>query len=201
MIPPTTVEYVAAALGVLCVWWTGRESLWCWPVGIASAALYAWVFGGARLYSDAILQGIFVALQAWGWWEWTHGGRDREPLPVRRARPREAAAFAAIGVAASAGLGIWMATRTDASFPHLDATLTILSLLAQTWLAKKVLESWWIWIVVDVASIPLYVAKDLVVTAGLYAVFLVLAVLGERAWRRTLAAAPGGGLPATEPAP
>lgn len=194
------VELAATVTGLVCVALTVRQHIGCWPVGIVSAALFIVVFHRARLYSDMGLQGIYVVLQVYGWIHWARGGRGDAPLPVRRVRRREAWTWAGVALLGSGALGWAMDTLTNADLPYPDALTTVLSLVAQTLMAHKVLECWLIWITVDVLSVGIYAYKALHLTAGLYAVFLCLATAGFFAWRRTMVA-PGAAAPAPERRP
>lgn len=154
--------------------------------------LYIYIFYGARLYSDALLQVVYVVLQVYGWYHWLHGGRNDTPLPVARLSVRHLAGWVGVGIVGAGALGYVMAHYTDAALPFWDATITSLSLVAQYLLARKKLENWLFWITVDILAIGVYAAKALYPTAGLYAVFLGLATYGFFEWKRSLpAAAPG----------
>jgi nicotinamide mononucleotide transporter len=184
------LETIAAACGLLSVWLTVRRSLWCWPTGLVMVALYAFIFYDARLYSDMGLQLIYVVLQLYGWGHWLRGGpREGEALPVSGLSSAARAAWAGAALAGSAALGWATATWTDTALPYPDAFITALSLAAQWLMARKVWESWLGWILVDLAAIPVYAAKDLYLTAGLYTLFLLLASAGLLSWKRSLPAA------------
>ena len=181
------LELLGVLTGVVAVWLTVRQNVWCWPVGLVNVALFAVVFARARLYADAGLQGVYFALCLYGWWAWLHGGRDRGPLAVTRSPRREWLALAVLAVAGAALLGTLLHRGTDASFPYLDSALTAGSLVAQWLQARKRLENWLVWIAVDVVYVGMYLAKELHLTALLYAGFTALAVAGLREWRRSLA--------------
>jgi nicotinamide mononucleotide transporter len=151
--------------------------------------LYAYVFFDAKLYSDMLLQCVYVVLQAYGWYFWARGGAERSAPAVRPIAHRDAWGWAAAGLLGSLALGTGMASFTDAAFPFIDAVQTVASLVAQWLTGRKILEAWIVWIGVDVISIGLYAAKSLYATATLYGVFLVLATLGYRAWHRSMTAA------------
>ena len=183
----TTLEVLAVILGLACVGLTVRQHVACWPTGLAMVALYIVVFYRARLYSDMLLQVVYVALQLYGWHAWVKRGPRRTGLAVSRLPRHTAAAWAVVCLVGTAALGTVMHLRTDAALPYLDAFATTASLIAQWLLGRKVLESWLVWIVVDVVSIGMYLAKELHLTAALYAVFLILSFQGYRAWSRTRA--------------
>ena len=181
------LELAAALLTVVAVWLTVREVVWCWPLGMVSVALYAVVFWRARLYADMGLQAVYFALSAYGFWAWRHGGREDGALAVSRTSRAMRVALLVAGAAAGALLGASLHRFTDASLPYLDSTLTSFSLVAQWMQTRKLLEAWLVWLAVDVLYVGMFVRKGLLLTAGLYAVFLVLALLGYLAWRRSVA--------------
>jgi nicotinamide mononucleotide transporter len=179
-------ELVGSLTGLVCVYLVARASIWNWPLGIANTLLYTVVFLRARLYGDALLQVVFAVLNVYGWWSWTHPGERGGELPVRRATPAELALAAATSLVGTAGAALVLAHGTDSPVPVWDASVLVLSLVATWGQAKKWLESWWLWILVDVISVPLYVTRHLYPTALLYALFLGLCVLGLREWSRLL---------------
>ena len=181
-------EIVGVITGVLGVWLTTRQNIWCWPVGIVSVACFVAVFFGAKLYGAMVLQGVYILLLAYGWHAWSRGGAGHEALKVTRVRPGLAAALAAVGAVASAAGGLWLGARTDEALPWLDGFTTSFSLVAQWMQARKLLENWLVWVVVDLAYVGMSLSQGLTLTAGLYAVYIGLAALGYRDWRRSMAA-------------
>lgn len=179
-------EIIGTVLGVIGVGLMIRQNIWGWPVGLVQVAVYAWVFLDVKLYSDAILQVCFFAIQAYGWWHWLHGGTTRHQLPVTRLRPVAVAGWTALGAAATAAWGAFMHRSTDAALPWWDAFILVFSLIAQWLQARKHLECWAGWMIVNTVAIGVYWAKDLRLTSGLYFVFLGMAVAGHLAWRKTV---------------
>jgi nicotinamide mononucleotide transporter len=178
------METLAALVSVAGVWLSTQRHPWCWPVGLASVLLYAWVFVDARLYSDALLQGVFGAAIVYGWNRWLHhlggDGRVRVAL-LPRAR---AVRHIALGTVGALALGWFMHRHTNAAAPWLDATLAAFSMVAQWWAIRRHTAVWWMWIAVDVVYVGLYAYKSLYITALLYAGFVLLAVAGLRSWQR-----------------
>ncbi|MGA0919894.1 MAG: nicotinamide riboside transporter PnuC [Gemmatimonadaceae bacterium] len=179
------MELLAAALGIACVWCNARERIEGWPLAIASAALYLAVFWEARLYAYMGLQGVFIALSAYGWYQWLHGGADHGPLVITRTRGREWLTLLTIGVMGSIGLSMLLARTTDAAMPVVDSVASLASVLAQWMMTRKRLEHWLVWIAINVVSIGLFVSQALYPTAAQYAVLLGLAIAGHRQWTRT----------------
>ena len=185
--PVTWTELAGDVTGLACVYLVARANVWNWPLGIANTVLFFYVFLRNRLYGDALLQVVFALLNAYGWWVWTRPGeRADTALPVRRARSTELAVGAVTSLAGTTTAALILAHGTNSPVPIWDASILVLSLVATWAQAEKVLESWWVWITVDVISVPVYVSRALYPTALLYALFLALCVLGLREWLRLL---------------
>ena len=188
------IELIAVACGFINVYLIIQRNVWNYPFGIVMVTLYCWIFYDYKLYSDSLLQVYFFFIQIIGWWWWLNNrGRDGK-VYVERLNPLHILPIALGGAVSIFALGYVMTTYTDASLPYWDATTTILSVIAQFLLAKRILENWFIWIVVDILAIGIYIAKGLEPTAALYAVFLILASVGLltwlKAWRSGEALAP-----------
>ena len=184
------LEGAAVLFGIVSVYLSVRENIWSWPTAIVNVTLYIFVFFRARLYADMALQFVYIGISVYGWYEWLHGGRGKGELAVSRGTRRLAAVLAGIGIVAAALLGTLLARYTNAALPYLDATTTTTSLIAQWMMARKILENWIVWVAVDVVYIGMFLYKSLVLTAGLYAVFLVLSLMGYFQWKRTLNSQP-----------
>lgn len=182
----TWIEGFAAVCGLLCVWLTVRQNVWCWPTGLIQVVLYIGVFYQAKLYSDLILHIIYVIMQVYGWYHWLHGGRERTELEVSLLSMPALLIWILIGAVTTVPWGYSMANYTDAAAPYADAFIAAGSLIAQWLMARKKLESWYFWIAIDIVAVAVYLCKELYITAGLYSVFLVLAVLGYSQWRQTI---------------
>lgn len=187
--PVTVGELVGFVTGALCVWLLARQHILNWPIAIVNNVVFAGVYFRARIYGDAGLQLCFAALMIYGWISWTRGGDASSP-PVRHTTRRE---WIVLGVASVAGwlvLALGLEHLTDSPVPFADAAIVALSLAASYGQAKKLVESWWIWIAVDVLAVPLFVSRHLYPTALLYAIYAVLCVDGLRRWRGALVAEP-----------
>ncbi len=180
-------ELVAAATGILCVYWVTKQNVWSWPVGIVNNAFLCVVFWTSKLYADSTLQVIFAFMGFYGWYSWVYGKKDQAELPVRKTSKVEVMVLVPVGIAGIALTWFILSKTTDSPVPFWDAAITVISLLASYGQAKKLLESWYIWIAVDVISVPVYLSRELYPTAGLYVVFGVLCIFGLRNWKKSLA--------------
>ncbi|QIK95661.1 nicotinamide mononucleotide transporter [Sphingomonas sp. HDW15A] len=182
-----SLEIAAAILGVVTVFLVVRRSVWNYPFALAMVALYFVVFLEARLYSDALLQIFFFAINIYGWWAWYHAPRVDHGVEVVAMSGNSRLAWLAATLAASLGWGFLMARFTDAAAPFADAAVAGTSIAAQILQSLRRIETWVLWIAVDVGAIGLFWSRELLVTAGLYALFLVMSVSGLVEWKRRLA--------------
>ena len=178
------IEIAAALLGVINVLLVVRRSTWNYPFGIAMVSLYFFVFRDAKLYSDALLQIFFLLIQIYGWWAWSRADHVDHGVAVGWMRWKQRAMWL-VGI--SVAILLWsagMARYTDAAAPFADATIAGLSVAAQILQSFRRVESWVLWIAVDALAIGLFAWRGLLVTSGLYLLFLVLATIGFIEWRR-----------------
>jgi len=178
------LEVTGVVTGILCVYLAAKNIIWNWPFAILSVSVYIIIFFEAKLYADMGLQFYFLAMNIYGWYFWGRKPRSAEKVPVIKINPKETL-FSVIGIIFfTAVLGFLLKHGTDASFPFIDSFCTACSLVAQVLLARKVLENWLIWVFVDVIYVIVYSAKNLHLTAGMYALYFMIVALGYRDWRR-----------------
>ncbi|WP_346775501.1 nicotinamide riboside transporter PnuC [Sphingomonas sp. G-3-2-10] len=182
----TPIELAAALLGLANIVLVVRRSIWNYPVALLMVTLYGFVFLHAQLYSDALLQIFFFGVQFYGWWNWSKSRADAGEVKVLTLPPPAFGAWIAGALVATAAWGAAMHAFTDAHFPWWDGAIAMLSVAAQILQSRRNLESWILWIVVDLMAIPLFALKGLWATAALYVVFLILSIIGLREWRRAL---------------
>lgn len=178
------IETLAAVLGILSVWLMTRQKPAAWPIGLLMVLLYIGVFYDARLYSEMLLQMVYVVLQGYGWWRWLRGGTGQGHLEVSSLSALQIMRDLGVGVLIALLLGSLMSSHTDASLPWLDAALTGFSLVGQYWMANKRLQCWPLWLVIDVVYVGMFMSVGLYMTALLYLVFTVLAGYGWWQWSR-----------------
>jgi nicotinamide mononucleotide transporter len=189
-IPFTWLEIVAVVLSIAMVVCNMRVNPLGWPLAIVASLLYFALFWNSKLYGDASLQIFFIAISAWGWWQWLRGTTaDGNALKVQTLSPRgRITALAAVLIGWPA-IGWFLKTHTDSDVPWWDAFPTAASIVGQWLLGRKYIENWPTWVVVNVVSVGLFAYKSLWLTAFLYALFVLMALVGWRAWQRMLPAA------------
>ena len=189
--PVTVLEIIAFVLALAMVMANMRVNPIGWPLAIASSLLYALLFADSKLYGEASLQLVFVALAGWGWWQWLRGtAPEGGALKVHCLNARQRAVAAAATLAAWPLLGLLLKHSTDSDVPFLDALPTVASVTGQILLGRKFVENWPVWVGVNVVSLALFFYKGLWLTVLLYALFALLALWGWQAWRRLLPDAP-----------
>lgn len=183
--PVTWLEVAAFWLSLAMVFANMRVNPVGWPLAIVASLLYALLFADSRLYGEASLQLVFVAVALWGWWQWLRA-RDEsgQALRVSPLTPRGRWLAAAVTFASWPVLGLVLDHATDSDVPYFDALPTVASITGQILLARKHTENWPVWLAVNAVSVALFAHKGLWLTVVLYALFAALSVQGWRAWRR-----------------
>ena len=175
---------VLTAIGYLVL--AIRQNIWCWLCAGISTAIYVYLFFEARLYMESVLNGFYFAMAVYGWRVWHAGRGDDAELPVTR-WSWQIHACAISGVVALAMLnGFLLAKFTDAAYPYVDSATTWGAIWATFLVARKVLENWYYWFVIDVASIFIYWSRDLELTSLLFVVYVIMIPIGFLSWRRSM---------------
>jgi nicotinamide mononucleotide transporter len=181
------LEILAAVCGVLCVCIQSQEKILAWPFGIISVFLYVFIFYETYLYSDVLLNATYVVLNIYGWWYWsTQKGENKEVVEIIQLDFKGYLIWLLAIFFGTIALGSFMGNVLGASLPYLDAFTTSGSLVAQYLLAKKVLQNWLLWIVVDIVAINMYIYKNMYITAALFVGYLLLCILGYSKWQKEL---------------
>ena len=182
------LEAVAVIFGIISVYLSTRENIWSWPTALINVALFSALFLESGLYSDTGLQVVYFVLSLYGWYEWLYGGAGHTAITVTRTSKKTWVVLGGIGVVVWALLGTITSRLPGTALPYVDAATTTISLLAQWMMTRKLVENWLIWIAVDVVYVGMFIYKGLYLTAFNYGIYLILAVMGYIAWKRSLAA-------------
>lgn len=180
----TVLEIAANGLNTASIVLAARNNIHMWWTTIAGCALFGFVFFEAKLYADTTLQFFFIGAGVVGWWLWLKGDEGR-PVPIRRAPPRLLLLMVASALIIGVGYGALLHAFTDAYFPFVDSAVLVLSVTAQLLLMWRMIETWLLWLLVNMIAVPLYMARGLDVTAVLYVFYFFNNIYGGLLWYRT----------------
>lgn len=200
------IEIFGAVTGILYVFLEIKQNIWLWPVGITTSAVYIWVFFTSKFYADMSLQGYYlvISILGWYWWvrrkngrmgEWEKGGRrksesesesESERLRVTRINVRTTLILSVLFLVLQAVMYMVLDRLTDSPVPFWDSFITTLSVIATWMLARKIYEHWYLWIIVNAASVIIFCIKGLYPTVVLYIIYCVMSFIGLREWKKSL---------------
>ncbi len=178
-------EVIAVLFAIAYLLLAIRQNIWCWLCAGISTAIYVWLFFSARLYMESVLNGFYFAMAIYGWAVWTSGRSNGHERPVV-IWPWKTHAAALTAILAVSGVNGYLLTRhTDAAFPYVDSLTTWSAIWATFLVARKVLENWWYWLVIDSASVIIYWLRDLQLTSLLFVAYVIMIPFGIVSWTRS----------------
>jgi nicotinamide mononucleotide transporter len=193
------IEIFGAVTGIIYVFLEIRQTIWLWPVGIITSAVYIWVFFTSKFYADMSLQGYYLVISILGWYWWAQGtgqkkegekGRmgegGKEQLQVTRLKLRTGIVLAIVFVLLYTVMWFVLTSLTDSPVPVRDSFITSLSIVATWMLARKIFEHWYLWIVVNFVSAVLFLTRGLFPTFILYVVYGIMSFAGLVEWKKTI---------------
>jgi nicotinamide mononucleotide transporter len=194
------IEVFGALTGIIYVFLEIRQTIWLWPVGIITSAVYIWVFFTSKFYADMSLQGYYLVISCLGWYWWSGrerrkrgegetrgiGDEENRGLPVTRLNLRTGIILIIVFAVLYVLIWLVLSRLTDSPVPGWDSFITSLSIVATWMLARKIYEHWFIWIVVNSVSAVLFFSRGLYPTMLLYFVYGFMSFVGIIAWRKTI---------------
>ena len=180
------LDIVTTILGLAYILLEYKASLWMWLVGFLMQALGIVLYYQKGLYADCGMEFYYLSMTVYGYWKWVRGSATKQELPIRHFPSKLVLPWTLLI------LGIWgiidwlLVTFTNSNVPLADSFTTALSIVGNWALAHKYLEQWFIWIAVDVVTCGLYFYKDIPFKASLYALYVVIAILGWFKWRQMM---------------
>jgi nicotinamide mononucleotide transporter len=179
------LEVVAVVMALLYLVLAIRQNIWCWFAAGISTTIYVYLFLEVKLYMQSVLNGFYFAMAIYGWVVWRSGQKEEKELPVV-SWPLLTHVYAILFIAA-VGLsnGYVLDTQTDSQHAYVDAIIAWGAIWATFLVARKVLENWWYWLVIDIASIFIYWSRDLQLTSVLFAVYVFMIPFGLVSWARS----------------
>lgn len=177
-------EVFAAILGIGYVILAARESQWCWPLAFISTLIYTILFWEGQLPMQALMNFYYMAMAIYGYLLWRRHGNAEDDLSITSWSIINQLQLIIVGGFIAYAVGLYLTQSATSQSPYLDASVTVFSVL-NTWLmAKKVLQNWLYWIVIDSAAIVLYAQNGYYATIVMYSVYLILAVIGFISWQK-----------------
>lgn len=178
------LELSGVISGILCVYLAAKNNIWSWPLAIISVSIYTIIFFEEKLYADTGLQIYFLFTNIYGWYFWSRKSSAEDQTLITFVS-KKLILISIVSIALFTFLlGTFLFKSTDASFPFIDSFCTACSLVAQFFLARKIIENWLIWIFVDIIYVGVYLMKDLHLTAGMYALYIFIAAMGYINWKK-----------------
>jgi nicotinamide mononucleotide transporter len=200
------IEIFGAVTGIIFVFLEIRQTIWLWPVGLVTSAVYIWVFFTSKFYADMSLQGYYLVISCLGWYWWTRGKKRRlrskatkfreaeagewesGELQVTRLKLRTGIVLAIVFFLLFTIMWFVLTRLTDSPVPVRDSFITSLSIIATWMLARKIYEHWYLWIVVNFVSAVFFLTRGLYPTVILYTVYGIMSFVGLAAWKKTIKA-------------
>ncbi len=179
------IEIIAVSFTLLSVILTIKKSIWCWPVGIIGIIVYFYLMVHVKLYADAGLQAFFFIQSVYGWYLWSNRKQKNE-FKVTRLSMYNTIIVILILALGTLVCGYILHMYTNASITFIDSFLSIGSIIATQLLTKKKLESWILWMILDIIYVGVFFYKDLTLSSLLYAIFFILAIQGYKSWMKSM---------------
>lgn len=179
-------EVVAVVFAILYVVLASYEKAWCWPAAAVSTGIYIFICYEANLLLETVLQVFYLIMAFYGWYEWIYGKRDKQELHIFSMQVKQILILVAAAIPFVLISGFVFGQYFHASFPFLDATVTIYSFIATWMVARKIIENWLFWVVIDLLAIYLYASRGLCLSGLLYFLYTIIAVFGYFQWRKLM---------------
>lgn len=182
------LEIIGTLVGLVYLWLEYKASIWLWLASVIMPAIYLVIYYQAGLYADFGINVYYLIIAIYGIWLWLGGGakNDKRELPITATPSGLWWKMGIVSMAIFFLIAYILISCTDSNVPWMDSFTTSLSIVAMWMLARKYVEQWLVWIVVDAVSAGLYIYKELYFTAGLYALYAIIAYFGYREWRRLM---------------
>lgn len=187
------IEFAATIAGILAVWLAANSNIFSWPIGLVNISLSFIIFWQVQLYSDVFLQIYFFIIGVYGWYNWKF--EIREKIPIKTLPSEQHLKYLAIILVLTILLGLLMSKVhlfapslfiKPAAYPYADTFIAVASIIANTWLAKRILENWFLWIIINIVCIFIYFIKDIPFIAFQFFIFLILAIFGHLNWKKEI---------------
>ncbi len=177
-------EACAVILAISYLLLAAKESIFCWYCALVSTAIYTFLFWDVSLFMESALNVYYMIMAVYGWHQWKYGGNEGGGIPIRVLNLKLHLIIIGAIVIVSFLSGSLLSQHTSAAWPYIDSFTTWASVITTIMVAKKILENWVYWLIIDGISIPLYIDRGLHLTAILFMIYLVIVVIGYFNWRQ-----------------
>ncbi len=175
------LELAAVVLAVVYLILAVKQNIACWYAAFISTAIFLYIFWQVNLYMESGLQVFYLGMAIYGWFQWRKAQGEQKTLPVSTWPPHyHLAAIAFIGIATF--ISGTLLADTDQRLGYVDSFTTWGAVVTTFMVARKILENWIYWLVIDSVSIYLYLDRELYFTAILFMAYIVIILFGFRAW-------------------
>ena len=175
-------EYIAVVLSIAYLLLAIKESLWCWPAAFFSTLIYTIMYWNGALLMESLLNFYYMYMAVFGWLVWRKGKANNSNLSISSWSMERHALLIILTSIAATGIGYFMTNYTHADFAYLDSFTTCFAVVTTYLVAKKILENWLYWIVIDAASMYLYYEKGYYPTLALFVFYTIMAGWGFKTW-------------------
>ena len=180
------LEILGVIVGAAYLYLEYKASISLWIASVIMPAIYLVVFYGAGLYADTAINIYYLVIAIYGWFAWRYGSKERKELPISHISPRQIVAMVGLYAVMQVAISLALLHLTDSDVPWFNGLTSALSIVGMWMLARKWIEQWIVWIVVDILSAGLYCHKGLYLTAILYAIYAIIAIFGYRKWKQIM---------------
>jgi len=182
------LEILGVISGLIYLYFSINQKIWLWPLGIATSILYIFVYFDSKIYADMGLQFYYVGISIYGWFQWSrlNENNNKKELQISSLTLIKWVWLLIITSILFVIMAFILQKYTDSPVPYIDAFTTSASLVATWMLARKILEQWLWWVIIDAVSIGLYIYRELYITVILFTVYTILAIIGYIKWKQQL---------------
>jgi nicotinamide mononucleotide transporter len=184
------LEAISVLFGIAYIVLAARENIWCWPAALVGTATAIVLFWDVSLLMESALNGYYLIMALYGWWQWKYGSSDQGKLAITSWGLQPHLIAISLIIVLSLISGYLLNTHTQAALPYVDSFTTWAAVITTWMVAKKILENWLYWIVIDAVSVWLYYERGLLLYAVLFVAYTMIAWLGFNQWRNSYQHAP-----------
>ena len=178
------LQIIGTLLGLLYLWLEYKANIWVWIIGAIMPLVHGILYLTSGIYADAAMQLYYVAAGIYGLVVWRRAPKKKDDGIIKHTPRSWIVSLVAVYAVLHVAIYFFLTECTDSRVPVFDSMSTALSIVAMWMLSRKLVEQWLVWLVVDMISVGLYIYKGIPVTAGLYTLYCILAVVGYKRWRR-----------------